>query len=95
METVGRVTESAGRHTSPRGDRMLQTRDVCAHFGVSDRTVDRWVADEHMSFPQPTRIRGRKYWSESKVIAWARKRAKAAREAPTNREAGTEKAAAP
>lgn len=87
MEMIGRVTESAGRHTSPHRDRMLQTRDVCAFFNISDRTLDRWCADEKMEFPAPTIIRRRKYWSEASVLDWRRERAK--------RETATEKAAAP
>ena len=40
---------------------LLHMRAVCARYGISDRTVDRWV--EAGELPKPMYIQGRRYWS--------------------------------
>ena len=40
---------------------LLHVRAVCARYGVSDRTIDRWV--EAGELPKPMYIQGRRYWS--------------------------------
>jgi predicted DNA-binding transcriptional regulator AlpA len=44
--------------------RKLPTRAVMARYDVSDRTIDRWVADPSLGFPKPIRIKRRRYWDE-------------------------------
>jgi predicted DNA-binding transcriptional regulator AlpA len=58
-----------GLSRAERG-RKLQTRDLCARYGVSDRSIDRWLADERLNFPRPMRINGRRFWSEADVDAF-------------------------
>ena len=41
--------------------KLLHLRAVCARYGISDRTVDRWV--EAGELPKPMYIQGRRYWS--------------------------------
>jgi predicted DNA-binding transcriptional regulator AlpA len=43
--------------------KLLHLRAVCARYGISDRTVDRWV--EAGELPQPIYIQGRRYWEEA------------------------------
>jgi predicted DNA-binding transcriptional regulator AlpA len=45
--------------------KYLPVRPVAARYGVSDRTVDRWVQDGDL--PQPVYIQGRRYWSEEQL----------------------------
>jgi predicted DNA-binding transcriptional regulator AlpA len=45
--------------------RLLHLRAVCARYGISDRTVDRWV--EAGELPKPMYIQGRRYWSEESL----------------------------
>src|SRR5262245_38248935 len=33
-------------------------------------TLNRWLKDETLGFPKPTRIRGRLYWCEDELNAW-------------------------
>ncbi len=35
---------------------------VAARYSISTRTVDRWLADPRVGFPQPLRVRDRRYW---------------------------------
>ncbi len=42
---------------------LLHMRAICARYGVSDRTIDRWV--EAGELPKPIYIQGRRYWDES------------------------------
>jgi predicted DNA-binding transcriptional regulator AlpA len=50
-------------------------RQVCERYGVTDRTLDRWLADPTMQFPRPLVINRRRFFSEPELIAWERKRA--------------------
>src|SRR5262249_9133565 len=56
----------------------LLTRHLCARYRVSDRTIDRWVKDPRLEFPQPLIINGRRYWDESEIAAFDAKQKEAA-----------------
>lgn len=47
-------------------------RDLCARFGVTRRTIHRWIAE--LEFPKGSGRLGRKghYWSTDAVEAWER-----------------------
>jgi len=49
----------------PTRKRKLNTRLLSARYGVSTRTVDRWVAAGIL--PEPMRINRLKYWDEDEV----------------------------
>jgi len=55
--------------------KLLPTRQVCRRYGVSDRTIARWERDPDLQFPQPTEIRGRKYYDENSLTAFDRAQA--------------------
>ena len=42
--------------------KYLPVRPVANRYGVSDKTIDRWV--EAKIIPAPLYIRGRRYWDE-------------------------------
>jgi predicted DNA-binding transcriptional regulator AlpA len=68
--------------------RRVSTRFLMERYNCSDRTIDRWVANAALNFPQPLRINTRRYWSLSDVVRWeaeheARQAEKAAKPAPT------------
>jgi predicted DNA-binding transcriptional regulator AlpA len=48
----------------------LPTRLVQRRYGVSDRTLDRWLKKVELSFPSPFVINGRRYWRVSDLEAW-------------------------
>jgi DNA-binding transcriptional MerR regulator len=52
--------------------KKLPTRQVCARYGVTDRTVARWERDPELNFPQATVINNRKYYDEERLIDWDR-----------------------
>lgn len=54
---------------------LLPARDVLARYQVVERTISRWLADPSMSFPEPIKIRQRRYWREADLLAWERTRA--------------------
>jgi predicted DNA-binding transcriptional regulator AlpA len=45
--------------------KLLHLRAVCARYGISDRTVDRWV--EASVLPKPVYIQGRRYWDADEL----------------------------
>ncbi len=45
--------------------KLLHLRAVCARYGISDRTVDRWV--EAGELPKPIYIQGRRYWDADEL----------------------------
>jgi DNA-binding transcriptional MerR regulator len=53
----------------------LQTKHLCERYKVSDRTVDRWVAEGIL--PQPVRINRYRYWSLDEVESFDRARSQA------------------
>jgi predicted DNA-binding transcriptional regulator AlpA len=55
--------------------RKLPTRQVCARYGVSDRTIARWVRDPNLNFPQPIVINGRLYFDDEALTAFDRAQA--------------------
>jgi predicted DNA-binding transcriptional regulator AlpA len=43
---------------------------VRTRYGVSDMSLWRWLRDERLGFPQPTRINNRRYWKIAELEAW-------------------------
>jgi predicted DNA-binding transcriptional regulator AlpA len=54
----------------------LPARQVWARFGITDRTLDRWLADENLKFPRPLIINRRRYFFLDEIEAWERVQAK-------------------
>ncbi|MBR1156588.1 MerR family transcriptional regulator [Bradyrhizobium sp. JYMT SZCCT0428] len=52
--------------------RKLPTRQVCARYGVTDRTIARWERDPELKFPQPTIVNHRKYYDDEQLTCWDR-----------------------
>jgi predicted DNA-binding transcriptional regulator AlpA len=42
---------------------------------VSSRTIDRWIRDPDLAFPQPTMINRRRFWRLGELRQWERQRA--------------------
>ena len=55
--------------------RKLPTRQVCTRYGVSDRTIARWMRDPELNFPQPTVINGRNYFDDEALTIFDRAQA--------------------
>jgi predicted DNA-binding transcriptional regulator AlpA len=53
-------------------------RQVCERYQITDRTLDRWLADPKIGFPRPLTINRRRYFSDPELTTWERKRAAAA-----------------
>jgi DNA-binding transcriptional MerR regulator len=53
-------------------DRMLPMGQVCRRYGVTDRTIDRWL--ERGILPVPIRINRYRYWRESDLVRFERER---------------------
>lgn len=53
-----------------RPTRLLPTRSVMDRYGVSDRTIDRWVADPDLGFPRPLRINRKRFFYEHELDAF-------------------------
>ncbi len=54
---------------------LLPATAVRARYGVSDMTIFRWLADPRLSFPQPIRINGRRYWRIADLQAFEERQA--------------------
>lgn len=67
---------------------LLPKTAVAAAFHVAPRSIDRWVRDAALGFPQPTMIRKRCYFDAAELEAWKAARLRksiAAREALQDR----------
>jgi hypothetical protein len=56
--------------------RLLPSRIVLQRYDIVDRTLDRWVIDSALGFPQPVIINRRRYWRDTELTAWERSLAK-------------------
>lgn len=59
----------------------LPARLVWERYGVSFMTINRWLKDERMHFPEPTYLGRFRYWKLSDLEAWERRQAAKSREA--------------
>jgi predicted DNA-binding transcriptional regulator AlpA len=53
-------------------ERLLPMRHMCRRYGVSPRTIDRWL--ERGKLPVPVRIGPRKFWRLSQLRELERQR---------------------
>lgn len=59
----------------PASDVLLPIKQLRARYGVSNRTVDRWLDRPELGFPAPAQvIANRRYWREADLSAWERSR---------------------
>lgn len=56
-------------------ENLLPARLVWKRYGVTDRTLDRWLKNEDLNFPRPVVIINRRYWREANLVAWERAQA--------------------
>jgi predicted DNA-binding transcriptional regulator AlpA len=51
-------------------ERHLDSARVLERFGITKRTLCRWMADEALAFPKAIVIRRRNYFRESEIVVW-------------------------
>jgi predicted DNA-binding transcriptional regulator AlpA len=66
-----------GRASHREDARLVPSRAVLSRYDICDRTLDRWLESKTLNFPQPVKIRRRKYWQLSELVAWEREQARA------------------
>lgn len=49
----------------------MTARQVWEMFSVTDRTLDRWIANSQLAFPRPTYLNRRKYFLRDEIEKWA------------------------
>ena len=60
---------------------LIPAKKLEGRYGVSIRTVTRWLTDDRMKFPRPVVINRRRYFRETELVEWERSRATRAGEA--------------
>jgi predicted site-specific integrase-resolvase len=55
--------------------RKLPTGLVCERYGVSSRTIARWLKDSDLNFPKPLVINGRHYFDDEALTTFDRAQA--------------------
>jgi predicted DNA-binding transcriptional regulator AlpA len=60
---------------APSSDNLLPARKVWERYGVTDRTLDRWLAREELQFPRPVVVNRRRYFRDKDLVAWEQRRA--------------------
>jgi hypothetical protein len=66
--------DEMSNQTNDRGP-YHPTKKVLERYDITDRTLDRWLEDPELDFPRPLIINKRRYFSDSELVAWERKRA--------------------
>jgi predicted DNA-binding transcriptional regulator AlpA len=70
MQTLQPGITGRRRAPEPRSKKLLPTRLVMDRYSVSDRTVDRWVADPALKFPRPLVINRKRFFYEHELDAF-------------------------
>ncbi len=55
--------------------KKLTSNAICERFGITRRTLARWMVDPRMGFPKSLVLNHRHYFEEIEVISWERTRA--------------------
>ncbi len=59
--------------TTPQGTDFLKVPAVLARYGITRRTLTRWMSETSTNeFPQPLVINGRYLWRITDIEAWER-----------------------
>jgi predicted DNA-binding transcriptional regulator AlpA len=61
--------------TASSANNLLPARKVWERYGVTDRTLDRWLEREELRFPRPVVVNRRRYFREKELAAWEQERA--------------------
>lgn len=57
-------------------EKLVGTKFLCGYFNDKHpRTMDRWIADPDLGFPQPMMINGRRFWTLRRIREWERAQA--------------------
>ena len=59
------ITESHEAH--------LPTGQLRIRYGVCTMTIDRWLKNQNLNFPQPIRINRRRYWALSDLVKFEKR----------------------
>lgn len=68
MSAVERVVAGA------RDKQYLPIGDVIARYRVSVMSIERWLRDPRMAFPQPVYFGRRRFWLLNDIENWERER---------------------
>jgi predicted DNA-binding transcriptional regulator AlpA len=49
---------------------LLPAPQVAEEFGVTKRTITRWLTSDEMGFPRPLKINHRMYFISGEIAAW-------------------------
>ena len=61
---------------SSKNRTRLPSRQVWSRYGVTDRTLDRWLDNAQLNFPRPLVINRRRYFFLDEIEEWERAQAK-------------------
>lgn len=57
-----------------QSNRCLPAVVVCDRFGITERTLHRWLRDPRLEFPRPILINTRRYFREEEIASWETRR---------------------
>ena len=64
------------------------TKVVCARFGITPRTIDRWLRNQALDFPRPLVVNRRRYFNEAHLRDWERRQLEKQLSRPTLSDGG-------
>lgn len=53
-----------------RQERHQPAKQVCSRYGITARTLYRWLHDQRLDFPKPLRVNNRRYFAEYELVVW-------------------------
>lgn len=64
-------------NASTNSTELVPAPALAKEFGVNRRTISRWLVDDRLQFPKPTRINHRLYFRRVDVESWKIERLRA------------------
>lgn len=55
---------------STTDSQFVPAQKVCLRYGVTFRTISRWLVHPNVQFPKPIYLNGRRYWIEADLQEW-------------------------
>lgn len=72
MEALKENLLSSG---APRPEHLAPAPKVADQFGITRRTLSRWIIEPALEFPRPVEINKRLYFKQHEIDAWKLSRA--------------------
>lgn len=62
--------------SAPQPEQLAPAPVIASQFGITRRTLSRWIVDDALGLPRPVEINKRLYFKQHEIDAWKISRAR-------------------